>query len=91
MDRWAGPALASTIEGPHIAWLPAGGLAVTDPEGRRVLLFSPDGQPAGQFGAEAGLAKPVGVAAEQIGDGVDRVAVVDSQMCRVLMFNVHVP
>ena len=86
MDRWAGPALASTIEGPHIAWLPAGGLAVTDPEGRRVLLFSPDGQPDGQFGAEAGLAKPVGVAASGAADGV--LIVADSQGCRVVAFQV---
>ena len=91
MDRWSGPARASTLDGPHLAWLPAGGLAVTDPEGRRVLLFSPDGQPLGQFGAEAGLMKPVGVAAGQTDDGATRVAVVDSQACRVLMFHVQAP
>ena len=91
MDRWAGPALASTIDGPHLAWLPGGGLAVTDPEGRRVLLFTPDGQPLGQFGAESGLAKPVGVAAAPTADSATRVAVVDSQACRVLMFEAGVP
>ncbi len=86
MDRWTGPARASTLDGPHLAWLPAGGLAVTDPEGRRVLLFGPDGQPAGQFGVEAGLMKPVGIAASGAADDVLLVA--DSQGCRVVAFQV---
>ena len=86
MDRWTGPARASTLDGPHLAWLPAGELAVTDPEGRRVLLFGPDGQPLGQFGAEAGLMKPVGIAASGAADGV--LIVADSQGCRVVAFQV---
>ena len=86
MDRWTGPARASTIDGPHLAWLPAGGLAVTDPEGQRVLLFTPDGQPVGQFGTEAGLAKPVGVAANSGADGF--LVIADSQACRVTAFKV---
>lgn len=91
LSRWSGPALASTIDGPHLALLPAGGLVVSDPEGRRVLLFDAAGQPLGQFGMDAGLIKPVGIAAAQGGDGGHRVAVVDSQTCRVLMFEVAVP
>lgn len=91
LTRWGGPALASTIDGPHLAVLPAGGLAVTDPEGRRVLLFTAEGQPLGQFGLDAGLVKPVGIAAAPGAEGVTRVAVVDSQMCRVLMFDINVP
>jgi hypothetical protein len=91
LTRWGGPALASTIDGPHLALLPAGGLVVSDPEGRRVLLFDPAGQPLGQFGVEAGLVKPVGIAAAQGEEGVTRVAVVDSQTCQVLLFDVVVP
>lgn len=91
MSRWSGPALASTIEGPHLALLPAGGLAVSDPEGRRVLLFDPAGQPLGQFGVDAGLVKPVGIAAAPGLDGATRVAVADSQTCRVLVFEVVAP
>ncbi|MEZ4767221.1 MAG: PA14 domain-containing protein [Caldilineales bacterium] len=89
LDRWGGPALASTIDGPHLVWLPAGGLAVTDPEGRRVLLFRPDGQPLGQLGPETGLAKPVGIAAASAADGV--LVVADSQTCQVVAFAVAAP
>jgi hypothetical protein len=64
---------------------------VSDPEGRRVLLFDPAGQPLGQFGVDAGLVKPVGIAAAQGEEGVTRVAVVDSQTCQVLLFDVVVP
>jgi 4-amino-4-deoxy-L-arabinose transferase-like glycosyltransferase len=88
LSRWSGPAPASTIEGPHLALLPAGGLAVSDPEGRRVLLFDAVGRPLGQFGVDAGLVKPVGIAAAPGPDGVTRVAVVDSQRCQVVMFEV---
>ncbi len=91
LTRWSGPALASTIDGPHLAVLPAGGLVVSDPEGRRVLLFTADGQPLGQFGLDAGLVKPVGIAAAPGGEGLTRVAVVDSQMCRVVMFEAPTP
>ncbi|MFZ2362316.1 MAG: NHL repeat-containing protein, partial [Anaerolineae bacterium] len=91
LSRWSGPASASTIEGPHLALLPAGGLVVSDPEGRRVLLFDAVGRPLGQFGVDAGLVKPVGIAAAPGPDGVTRVAVVDSQTCRVLVFEVAAP
>jgi DNA-binding beta-propeller fold protein YncE len=91
MTRWGGPGLASTIDGPHLALLPAGGLVVSDPEGRRVLVFDPAGQPLGQFGADAGLVKPVGIAAAPGPEGVTRVAVVDSQTCQVLMFQLDAP
>jgi hypothetical protein len=91
LTRWIGPAQASTIDGPHLALLPAGGLAVSDPEARRVLLFSADGQPLGQFGQDAGLIKPVGIAAAPGPDGATRVAVADSQACRVVMFEVTTP
>lgn len=88
---WLGPAKASTLDGPHLALRAAGGLYVSDPEGRRVLLFDREGEPLGQFGADAGLVKPVGIAAAPLEPGVDRVAVVDSHACRVLMFRVSAP
>jgi DNA-binding beta-propeller fold protein YncE len=91
LTRWSGPALASTIDGPHLAVLPAGGLVVSDPEGRRVLLFTADGQPLGQFGVDAGLVKPVGIAAAPGSNGAIRVAVADSQTCQVVMFEVAAP
>ena len=91
LSRWSGPALASTIDGPHLAVLPAGGLVVSDPEGRRILLFAADGQPLGQFGLEAGLVKPVGLAAAPGDEGLIRVAVADSQTCRVVMFEAPTP
>jgi hypothetical protein len=91
LSRWSGPALASTIDGPHLALLQGGGLAVSDPEGRRVLLFDAVGRPLGQFGVDAGLAKPVGIAAAPGPDGVIRIAVADSQRCSVMMFELVVP
>jgi len=91
LSRWSGPALASTIDGPHLAVLPAGGLVVSDPEERRILLFAADGQPLGQFGLEAGLVKPVGLAAAPGDEGLIRVAVADSQTCRVVMFEAPTP
>lgn len=86
LNRWVGPAPASTIDGPHLAWRPAGGLFVSDPEGRRVLLFDPAGEPLGQFGADAGLQKPVGVAASAAQGGL--IVAVDSQACRVVAFRI---
>ena len=56
-----------------------------------MLLFDAVGRPLGQFGVDAGLVKPVGIAAAPGPDGVTRVAVVDSQTCQVLMFEVAAP
>ena len=84
VKRWSGPAPASTLDGPHMALLPDGRLLVTDPEGRRVLLFDANGAPLGQFGVDAGLVKPVGVAVDATGT---RVLVADSAACRVLAFD----
>jgi DNA-binding beta-propeller fold protein YncE len=90
LTRWSGPNPASTIDGPHLALSPSGGLYVSDPEGRRVLVFDAGGKPVGQFGAELGLAKPAGVAATS-GEAGDRIALVDSQACRVLLFEMTMP
>lgn len=85
---WTGPAPSNTIEGPHLALRPAGGVYVTDPEGRRVLVFDGQGEPLGQFGLDAGLGKPVGIAAVPEGADSDLVVVVDSQGCRMVAFRV---
>jgi DNA-binding beta-propeller fold protein YncE len=90
LDRWAGPFAASTIDGPHLAVRPGGGLVVTDPEGRRLLVFDVDGHPVGQFGAESGMVKPVGVAVVQDGES-DLVVVADSAACQVLAFRLLPP
>ena len=58
---------------------------MTDPEGRRVLLFDAGDKPLGQLGAEAGLVKPAGLAVVQSEKG-DLVVVTDSQGCRVIAF-----
>ncbi|MEA3336772.1 MAG: glycosyltransferase family 39 protein [Chloroflexota bacterium] len=89
VQKWGGPVPSSTIEGPHLALRPAGGLYCTDPEGRRILLFNPDGTPSGQFGAGDGLIKPVGIAAVPVAEGgSDLVVVADSQGCQVVVFEV---
>jgi hypothetical protein len=65
-------------------------LVVTDPEGRRLLVFDVDGHPVGQFGAESGMVKPVGVAVVQDGES-DLVVVADSAACQVLAFRLLPP
>ncbi len=55
-----------------------------------MLLFDAGGKPLGQFGAEAGLAKPAGLAAVQDSDG-DTVIVADSAGCQVIAFRVQLP
>ncbi len=89
-SRWSGTIPASTIDGPHLALRPGGGLYVSDPEGRRVLVFDAGGKPLGQFGGEFGLVKPAGLAAVQDSDG-DTVIVADSAGCQVLAFRVQLP
>ena len=90
LNRWSSTIPASTIDGPHLALRPSGGLYVSDPEGRRVLAFDTGGTPLGQFGGEFGLVKPAGLAAVQDSDG-DMVIVADSAGCQVLAFRVQLP
>jgi DNA-binding beta-propeller fold protein YncE len=88
ISRWQATLPANTIDGPHLAPRPAGGIYASDPEGRRVLAFDLEGNPRGQFGAEAGLRKPVGLAARAATAERDLVVVVDSQLCRVMAWQV---
>lgn len=57
----------NTVDGPHLAYLSAGALALTDPEHGRVLVLNPDGRPIGQVGGpgEAALGRPYAVAANE--------------------------
>jgi hypothetical protein len=88
ISRWQATLPANTIDGPHLAQRPAGGVYATDPEGRRVLVFDLDGNPMGQFGGDAGLLKPVGLAARAETAESDLVVVVDSQLCQVMAWQV---
>ncbi|MBC8447256.1 MAG: glycosyltransferase family 39 protein [Chloroflexi bacterium] len=85
LERWP-VGQANTLDSPHIAIGPVGNVYVTDPEGGRVLVFSADGQPLGQFGSlgdgPGQFRKPVGIAVGSDG----RVIVSDSHGCRVVAF-----
>ncbi len=69
VQAWASTSLDNK---PHLAIGPAGEVFVTDPEGFRVLGFTPDGQARtafGQSGAEQeALGLPTGIAAGVNGD-----------------------
>ncbi|RMF51208.1 MAG: hypothetical protein D6755_00090 [Anaerolineae bacterium] len=73
---------------PYIAVLPDGRIAVTDPEGYRVLLFTADGQFQYTWGDDpdttVGLGLPIGIAAAPDGG----LWVADAATGRVLYFTV---
>ncbi|MCX7853289.1 MAG: PA14 domain-containing protein [Caldilineales bacterium] len=83
-ERFAGPQ-ANTIESPHLAIAADGRVVLTDPEGGRVLVLTPDARPLAQFGTrgtEPGqFGRPVGVALTA--DGA--IVVSDPDLCRVTM------
>ena len=84
-ERFAGPQ-ANTIESPHLAIGADGRVVLTDPEGSRVLLLTPDGRPLAQLGTRGTAAgqfgRPVGVALTP--DGA--IVVSDPDLCRVTAF-----
>ncbi len=87
-ERTAGPQ-ANTIESPHLAVGGDGRVYLTDPEGGRVLVYSPALQPLAQIG-ERGVGpgqfgRPVGIAIAPDGS----VIVADPDLCRVTAFNVY--
>ncbi|NUQ38623.1 MAG: glycosyltransferase family 39 protein [Caldilineales bacterium] len=87
-ERVPGPE-ANTIESPHLAVGGDGRVYLTDPEGARVLVYSPALQPLAQIG-ERGVApgqfgRPVGIAIAPDGS----VIVADPDLCRVTAFNVY--
>ncbi len=82
---WLGQSLDNK---PYLTVLPDGRIALTDPEGYRVLLFSPSGEFISTWGddpnLEFGLGLPVGIAADSQGG----LWVADAATGRVLYFAV---
>lgn len=85
LGRWA-VGQANTLDSPHLAVGPASQVYVTDPEGGRMLVFTAEGRPLGQFGSlgdgPGQFRKPVGIAVGSDG----KVYVSDSHGCRVIAF-----
>ncbi len=83
VEAWYGQSINNK---PYLATDSGGRLYVTDPEGYRVLMFSPGGEYLGRFGqysADAdGFGLPNGIAV----DAIDQIYVVDSGNNRVLRF-----
>jgi glucose/arabinose dehydrogenase len=83
---WQAVTSADTVNGPRIALGPKNNLYLTDPEGRRVVVYSQDGTPLGQIrmaDESTGTAtKPVGIALGA--DGT--LLITDSARCQVLAF-----
>jgi outer membrane protein assembly factor BamB len=69
-----------TVDGPHLAELSDGRLLATDPARGSFILFSPLGEPQGQFAYAGELVTPTGVAATRIGDG-EIIVVADTRAC----------
>ncbi len=73
---------ANTVESPHLAALPDGRIAVTDPEAGRVLVFTPGLQPDVQWGGqgmeEGRFQRTLGVAAH-----ADMIVITDPDRCQV--------
>jgi DNA-binding beta-propeller fold protein YncE/4-amino-4-deoxy-L-arabinose transferase-like glycosyltransferase len=84
-SSWPAVSISDTLEGPHIG---VGNqlIYITDPEDKRVVIYTPDGQPAGQIRArdqDAELfSKPVGITVAPAGI----LVVSDSALCQVLAF-----
>jgi sugar lactone lactonase YvrE len=74
-----------TIDGPQLAQLADGRIVATDPSRGGFVLFSPSGEPQGQFAYAGELLVPTGIAATRIGDG-NIVAVADARACTVTLW-----
>lgn len=72
----------STVDGPQLAGLGDGRLLATDPARASFILFTPFGEPLGQFGYPGELQLPTGIAATGTPEG-DVIAVVDTGACAV--------
>ena len=76
---------SNTVEAPHVAILPDGGVFLTDPESGRALIFDSALQPKAQFGGKGTTPgqfnRTLGIAAAP-----GRVIVTDPDMCRVTAF-----
>ncbi|MGQ9586395.1 MAG: PA14 domain-containing protein [Anaerolineae bacterium] len=87
LSSWSIPG-ANTVDSPHLAVLPSGVVLLTEPEGRRVFAYDPEGRLVawwGEVGEGPGqFAKPVGIAVDREGR---RVVVSDPLNHRVQIFH----
>jgi hypothetical protein len=74
-----------TVDGPQLAQLADGRLLASDPGRSTFLLFSPSGEPVGQFAYPGEFAAPTGIAATRIGDG-NIIAVSDTRACTLSLW-----
>jgi DNA-binding beta-propeller fold protein YncE len=85
-SSWHAVAPSDTLDGPRISIGADRNLYITDPENRRVVVYTMDGQPVGQLLSPAEsnelFKKPVGIAVTP--DGT--IVVSDSVLCQVLAF-----
>ncbi len=83
---WQAVAPSDTVDGPRISIGDNRNLYITDPENKRVVVYTTDGQPVGQLRSPMKIAsflyKPVGIAVTP--DGT--LVVSDSALCQVLAF-----
>jgi hypothetical protein len=75
----------NTIDGPHLAQLADGRILASDPARATFLLFSPRGEPIGQFGYAGQLAVPTGIATSMAG-ATPLIAVSDTRQCTVSLW-----
>lgn len=73
----------NTVDGPHLAFVDAGALAITDPERRRVVLLDLAGREAGSIG---GPNQPVFGLPYALAAAGDRLLVADSSKRSLLSF-----
>ncbi|MFO7631461.1 MAG: glycosyltransferase family 39 protein [Caldilinea sp.] len=79
----------NTIDGPHMASLPNGGVVITDPLRRTFTAFTAAGQPMQQFAYTEQLVLPTGVATLLIGDQL-LIAASDTKSCTVSLWRMAV-
>jgi len=79
----------NTIDGPKMAALPGGRIAVSDPLRRTFTVFTAAGQPVQQFVYTEQLVLPTGIAALPVGDRL-LIAVSDSLSCTVSLWQMDI-
>ncbi len=83
-------ARSNTLEGPHLAGLATGAFFLTDPEGRRILMFDEAGAPLAQIAGDGRWVRPVGLDVAEVGPQV-LLAVADAARCQVSLWQVGGP
>jgi 4-amino-4-deoxy-L-arabinose transferase-like glycosyltransferase/sugar lactone lactonase YvrE len=86
IQQWPAVSSGDSANGPRMQIGQSDLVFITDPEGKRVVIFTLDGQPAGQIRSADNnrelFSKPVGIAVRP--DGV--LVVSDTALCRVMAF-----